>query len=344
VILAFSFALSTGFASAADEAVVLLYHRFGEDQHPATSVTIDQFEAHLEYLAANGYAVVPLAEVVASVRGRAELPERAVAITIDDGYRSVYEQAWPRLRRYGFPFTVFVVTDPVDAHRPDSMTWDQMREMQADGVSFANHGSSHRSFVRRRGVASEVDRLQRVRADVEQAARRLDVELSPLEGVIAYPFGEYDTSVAELVADLGYVAFGQHSGVVGPTSDPRALPRFPMAQAWAAIDDFAVKVAARPLPVVAVEPWDPVTVSRRPRLEVTLAENTDARLDQLACYVGGQGEVPVEWLDGGRRFAVTPRNDLDYGRARVNCTAPAAEGGRFHWFCHPWIVRSREGP
>ena len=111
-----------------------------------------------------------------------------------------------------------------------------------------------------------------------------------------------------------------------------------------AIDDFAVKVAARPLPVVAVEPWDPVTVSRRPRLEVTLAENTHARLDQLACYVGGQGEVPVEWLDGGRRFAVTPRDDLDYGRARVNCTAPAAEGGRFHWFCHPWIVRSREGP
>jgi hypothetical protein len=163
-------------------------------------------------------------------------------------------------------------------------------------------------------------------------------ELQPLPGILAYPYGEYDISVAELVTNLGYVAFGQQSGAVGKTSDQRALPRFPMAEVYANIEDFAVKVATRPLPVAAVEPWDPVTTGRRPGIEVTLAE-TDADLDRLACFVGGQGEVVVEWIEPGRRFSVTPKKDLQPGRNRVNCTAPTAAGGAFHWYSHPWIVR-----
>ena len=111
-----------------------------------------------------------------------------------------------------------------------------------------------------------------------------------------------------------------------------------MAEAFAAMDDFAIKVASRPLPVASVTPWDPVTSSRRPSIEVTLAA-TDARLERLTCFVGGQGEVAVEWLEERRRFAVAPEKDLTAGRNRVNCTAPAASGDRFHWFSHPWVVR-----
>lgn len=343
LVLAVVILLGSGVSFAGNGAVVLLYQRFGEGDHPEASVSLDQFDAHLAHLAEGGYAVVPLAEVVAAVRGGGELPERAVAITIDEAYRSAYEEAWPRLRARGYPVTVFVTSDPVDAGLPGYMTWDEMREMESHGASFANHGASRLSFVRRHGVASEIDRLERVRTDVEQGARRLDVELHPLQDVLAYPAGEYDTSVAELVADLGYVAFAQYSGAIGPTSDPRALPRFAVSGPHAELEDFALKVATLPLAVSRIEPWDPVTVARRPRLEVTLAA-TDARLDRLACFVSGQGQVPVEWLDYGRRFAVTPRDELPLGRSRVNCTAPSAAGSRFHWFGHPWIVRSREGP
>ncbi len=77
-------------ASAADSAVVLMYHRFGEDRYPSTSIRIEQFEAQLEHLQVNGYAVVPLADVAAAINDDAPLPDRAVAITIDDAYRSVY--------------------------------------------------------------------------------------------------------------------------------------------------------------------------------------------------------------------------------------------------------------
>jgi biofilm PGA synthesis lipoprotein PgaB len=325
-------------AFASDEAVVLMYHRFGEDRYPSTSVRIDQFEAQLEYLESSGYTVVPLADVVAAIRGEAELPDRAVAITVDDAYLSVFRVAYPLLRARGYPFTVFVATDPVDGSLSGYMTWSQMRAMEGGGATFANHGSSHHSYVLWPGAVSEMDRLARVRSDIEHAEERLTEELHPLSGILAYPYGEFDTSVAELVVDMGFVAFGQQSGAVGEISDRRALPRFPMAEAYANIEDFAVKVATRPLPVAAVRPWDPVTTARRPGIEVTLAD-TDARLEQLACFVDGQGAVKVEWIEPSHRFTVAPKTDLQPGRHRVNCTAPAPSGGRFFWYSHPWIVR-----
>jgi peptidoglycan/xylan/chitin deacetylase (PgdA/CDA1 family) len=331
--------LAAGFSAAADEAVVMMYHRFGEVGHPSTSVSVERFEGHLAYLADNGYTVVPLSEVVAAIEGRGELPERAVAITVEDAYLSAATKAHPRLAARGYPYTVFVATDFVDARHPGYMSWSQMREMEQQGATFANRGASHLSFVHRPGVASEMDRMVRVRGEIERAQARLQDELHPLEGVLAYPNGEYDRSVADLVTELGYVAFGQHSGAVGRGSDRRALPRYSMAGTFAGIDDFALKVATRPLPIVAVKPWDPVTSSRRPRVEVTLGA-TDARLERLRCFVGGQGEVELEWLDPGRRFAVVPPSELTEGRARVNCTAPAARGYRFHWFSHPWLVSS----
>lgn len=326
-------------AGAEQRAVVLMYHRFGEDRHPSTSVRLEQFEAHLEHLDRHGFHVVPLTDVVAAIEGRAELPDSAVAITIDDAYRSIHAEAWPRLRRHGYPFTVFVSTDAVDQGLSDYLTWDQMREMSQDGAGFANHGASHASLIERLAGESEAEWLTRVREDVGTGARRLAEELKPVPGLFAYPYGEYDTAVAGIVEQLGYVAFGQQSGAVGPSSDRRALPRFPMAEAFADIDDFRVKVASLPLPVAALEPWDPVTRTPRPRLVLSLAP-TDAAVDRLACFVSGVGRVEVEWLEEGRRFVVEVGQDLPKGRSRCNCTAPAARSSRFHWFSHQWVVRA----
>jgi peptidoglycan/xylan/chitin deacetylase (PgdA/CDA1 family) len=337
-IAAFLLVLVVGAAAAGDEAVVLMYHRFGDNRYPSTNIRVEQLEAQLDHLSNHGYTVVPLADVIAAISGEGGLPDRAIAITVDDAYRSVFEIGYPIFRERGMPFTVFVATDPVDRGLSDFMTWDQMREMAESGVSFANHGSTHDSLIERRSGEDRSAWLARVRADISKGARRLSDELAPIEGVFAYPYGEYDEATATVVAELGLVAFGQHSGAVGPTSDLRALPRYPIAEAFSAVDEFAVKVASRPMPVEQVTPWDPVTSDRRPRIEVALA-TTDARLENLACFVGGQGEVAIDWLEPRRRFAVAPSKDLPLGRGRVNCTAPVAGGDRFVWFSHPWIVR-----
>jgi len=328
-------------AIAADSAVVLMYHRFGEDRYPSTSIRLDQFEAQLEYLRDENYAVVPLTDVIAALTDGPALPPRAVAITIDDAYRSVYDVAYPLFRKYGYPFTVFVATDAVDDGLRAYMTWDQMREMADGGVTFANHGATHESLIARQANESDADWLSRIRADVDKGWQRLSAELDPLPGLYAYPYGEFDTAAANLLRDEGYIAFGQQSGAVGMHDDTRALPRFPMAESFAGMDQFRTKIASLPMPVRDVMPWEPVVTTTKPRIEVTLVEEHGlTRLAELACFVAGQGRVEVEWLEQGRRFAVGPEKPFGPGRRRVNCTAPGTDG-RYYWFSHAWIVQVR---
>jgi len=323
---------------AEDSAVVFMYHRFGETQYPATNIRVDQFRQQMDYLRDGGFTVIPLAELMAFLSGSTELPSKAVVITVDDSYLSVYEVAYPLLLEYGFPFTVFVSTDPVDHRLPGYLNWDQMREMANSGVTFANHGAGHLYMVQRLPDEAETAWRERVAADIEKGWRRLTEELtSPLAGVFAYPYGEYDTGVSELLKNRGYVAFGQQSGAIGRLSDQRALPRYPMAEAFAEMSEFRTKAKSLPLPVTEVVPWDPVTAEILPELTITLGESA-ARLDDLACFVSCQGRVEVSWIKPSRQFTVRPARPLGKGRQRVNCTAPRNDG-RYFWFSHQWIVQ-----
>lgn len=325
-------------AMAEDSAVVLMYHRFGEDRYPETNIKVEQFKAQLELLKNEGFSVIPLADLLKALTHSKSLPPKSVVVTIDDAYRSIYKVAYPMLQKYGFPFTVFVATDPVDNGLPAYINWVQMREMAGTGVTFANHGASHCSAIKRLKHESDSDRITRVMADFEKGRIRLAQELEPLPNVFAYPYGEYDSKVAGLLLKEGYFSFGQQSGAVGPRSDLRSLPRFPVAEAFAEIGEFRVKINSLPMPVKAVKPWDPVVNNTRPEIEITLGKKL-ARVNELACFVSGQGRVPVRWIEEGKRFAVRPQRDLGEGRQRVNCTIPRNDG-RYFWFSHPWFVNT----
>jgi peptidoglycan/xylan/chitin deacetylase (PgdA/CDA1 family) len=328
---------------AVADVAVLMYHRFGEDAYPATNVRLDAFEAQLAQIEALELEVVPLATVVAALRGEAELPDRAVALTIDDAYASIHSEAWPRLLAAAMPVTVFVATDPVDEGFGDYLTWDQLRELAAGGMTVANHGASHASLPRRPGE-SEASHQARVRQDLLRGASRLREELGDssalFDDVFAYPYGEYDAAVAEVVESLGWIAFGQHSGAIGPLSDRRALPRYPVNEAYSDPDALRTKLRSRALPVERIEPWDPVS-SSTPVLDVWLAEASANGPDpsRLACFVSGQGAVPVEWIEPGRQFRVVPPQPLRPGRSRVNCTLPGPDG-RYAWYSHQWLVQA----
>jgi len=324
-------------ARGADTAVVLMYHRFGEDRYPETSIKIEQFEDQLALLTSEGFSVVPLSRLLAALTKGQPLPPKAVVITIDDAYRSIYEVAYPRLRKYAVPFTVFVATDPVDNRFPAYMSWEQMREMALNGATYANHGASHLSVIEAGRGESEEDRIRRVVADVEKGRKRLFEELQTLPNAFAYPYGEFDSSIATELRKLDYICFGQHSGAVGPDSDRCALPRFAVAEAYADLDEFRIKVESLPMPVVALTPWEPVVDEKLPEIDVTLGE-MDARRGELSCFVGGQGRVPIRWIEEGKRFSVAPRQPLGPGRNRVNCTM-LRNDGHYYWFSHPWFVR-----
>ncbi len=321
------------------QAVVLMYHHFGVNEHPSTNVRLAQFDAHLDYLAQAGYQVWPLTKVVDYLRQQKPFPGRVAAITIDDAYTSVFEQAYPRLRERGWPFTVFVATDGVDQHFKAYMSWQQMRDMQQHGASFENHSASHDYLIRRLPGETTEQWKMRLQTDLNRAQQRITTELGKAPTLFAYPYGEYSEMLTDLVSKMGLVAFGQQSGPVGFSADLRVLPRFPMAERFASLPDFKQKLLSMAFAIRKVQPWSPlVAANTAPRLEVELAKG-DARLDQLSCFVSGQGAVAVEWLDRKKRqFVVQAAAALPTGRSRYNCTAPSSQPGRYFWFSHLWIV------
>ncbi|WP_455217801.1 polysaccharide deacetylase family protein [Kaarinaea lacus] len=326
------------------QAVIFMYHHFGENQYPSTNIRLEQFDAQLEYLADNNYQVWPLSRITQYIKEGKEFPGRVVAITVDDAYVSVYTEAFPRLRKRSWPFTVFVSTDGIDKKYKSYMTWEQMRDMQPHGVTFANHSASHDYLVRHSEKETLEQWKQRVTEDIQRAQRRLNEELGNAPLLFAYPYGEYNTELSTIIGNMGYVAFGQHSGPAGSGGDLLALPRFPMAEKFAAFSEFKQKLNSLAFPILKQSPWDPVFSENNnpPLLELTLGDS-DARVKQLTCFVSGQGRVDIRWKNREKNhFSVQAKSPLGAGRSRYNCTAPSPQAGRFYWYSHLWINPSPE--
>ena len=331
-------------AEVPSHAVVFIYHHVDEGTPASTSLSPALFGEHLDYLVNNGYRALPLEELVDSLRNKGPIPDRTVAFTFDDGYRSVYTEAFPLLRELEWPFTVFVCPDAVDSDRGPVVTWDQLREMADAGATVANHGQFHHHLQRRRDGESDQQWRDRTREELLEAQRRIEIEIGTAPALFAYPYGEFDEDLRGLIEELGWAGFGQQSGPMGWDSDPTLLPRFPMAASFAAMETFPEKVASLPLPVVEVSPGRPqlpLTVDEeapRPRLRLTLGKG-DFLADQLAAFVGGQGAADLTWIDEEAGIIeVQAQRALAPGRSRYNLTAPATDGHRYYWYSHTWIV------
>ena len=332
-------------AAARADAVVFIYHRFGETDTATTNVTLAQFDAHLEHLARGGYAVWPLEKVVATLRDGGKLPERVVAITIDDGFASIWSAAYPRLKARGFPFTVFINTDALDRGLAGYLSWAQVKEMARNGARFADHTATHERVWARRQGEDEARWAARVRSDVGRAQQRLHAELGPDANedprLFAFPYGEYDAASAALIAQMGYVAFGQHSGAIARLEHRGSgspLPRFAMSERYAAAEEFAQKARARALPVAVLAPADPRLAARGatnpPPLRLRFADASWR--ERIACYYSAQ-RMRGSWSADGRELEVRAPERLGTGRHRYNCTGRDARG-EWYWFSQPWVV------
>lgn len=310
-------------AEAAPSAVVMLYHRFGQKTYPSTNITIEQFEAHIKELQSGGYHVLGLPEIVDALRHGKPLPDRTVGISMDDGYRSIYTEAWPRLKKAGFPFTVFVATDPIDQKLHNFMTWDEIREMAAAGVTIGAHSASH-PHMAANNAARNADEIAR-------SNKRLEEMLGMRPRIFAYPYGESSLAVQTLVRESGYVAaFGQHSGVIGSVGNLYDLPRFAMNETYGELSRFKLAANALPLPVTDVTPTDPlVGAVNPPAMGFTVAAAIKG-LGRLACFASHEGRTQLERL-GALRFEVRVKAPFPKGRTRLNCTLPAGDG-RWRWF------------
>jgi peptidoglycan/xylan/chitin deacetylase (PgdA/CDA1 family) len=185
-----------GMSPAGAQAVTILcYHRFGARANTLT-VTPAAFEAQMAYLARSGYTVIPLARLAAFLEGREALPRKSVVITIDDGYRSTYDVAWPVLKRHGFPATLFLYTDFVGAG--DALTWAQMKEMAASGLlDVEPHSKSHANLTQRLAEEGEARYRERVRREIDAPIDTIRDRLGLASIAYAYPYGDVNEAVQE---------------------------------------------------------------------------------------------------------------------------------------------------
>jgi peptidoglycan/xylan/chitin deacetylase (PgdA/CDA1 family) len=337
-VLTLFFTLISGLSRAQDSfpasAVILQYHHVSTATPRVTSVNADEFRQHLEYLRDNDFTVLRLEEIVATLRNGGALPDRTAAITFDDGYRNNYDAAYPMLREFGWPFTLFISSDLVGSNDALYLNWDQIREMAGNGATIANHGITHLYLLARDGAEDDVAWLQRIEYEIVTAEARIEQETGQSHKLFAYPYGEYDRAIQSLVERLGFVGLGQHSGPVNASSDFTALPRFPFSGVYAALNTFETKVQSLAFDVVLVSPETPVTDQQMP--EAMLDFNGMYRFDALNCFNNNEPmQVTVE-DEREQQFRVTPLVPNTARRFRYNCTAPAREG-RFYWYSVPWV-------
>jgi len=312
---------------AADHATILMYHRFGEQDYPSTNVTLAQFEEHLEILASGPYHVWPLDEIVQHLQAGKPLPDRTVAITIDDAYLSVYEEAFPRLKARGFPATLFVATRPVDRGLRAYMNWDQLREWQAAGFGIGSQTQTH-PHMHQLSVEANSEELR-------VSNERFLAELGMRPTLFAYPYGEYNLQVIDLVKAAGFeAAFGQNSGVAHGYDGYYELPRFAMNEQYGNRERLELAINGLPLKVTQLVPEDVVLTENPPLYGFTLAEDMDNER-QLRCFNSKYGKLDVAII--GRRAEIRMPGPLVGKRSRVNCTMPGPEN-RWRWFGRQFLT------
>ncbi|AFS39342.1 polysaccharide deacetylase family protein [Alteromonas macleodii] len=326
--------------STTPNAAILLYHHVSSSTPASTSISPEAFKSHMEYLDAH-HTVVSLQDVVSAIQHNTTLPENAVAITFDDGYANILDNAHPILADLGFPYTVFINPDEIGVG-PKQLTWEQVIAMHNDGVVFANHTLDHLHMLNGEQAMGERAWLEKVWQNVESAEKKIEDKLDISLKYLAYPFGEYNTALANKLKAEGYIGFGQHSGAVGPSSDMQALPRFPAAGPYANLATLKTKLNSLAMPVTQSSHKDPRMTTRNLSSPISLTiDSDDVRLTQVNCFFGGD---PIETSLEENVLTFTLDETLPVGRSRVNCTAPSnAQSGRYYWYSTPFFVADENG-
>lgn len=220
---------------------VLMYHHVVPDGQACNEMTVTagRFERDLQWLADNGYHTILPRELA---EGR-PIPERAVLITFDDGYRSNYTLAYPLLQKYQAKAAIAIMVWMQDLQADAFLSWDMCREMTASGlVEIGSHGYAVHNLDSRMGnfAAGEANGVQRrkgesdagfqyrVLEDLLRSHQRIAEELGAAPVYFAYPFGKTDPD-----ADAYLNALFPVTAVTGPgkynadlSKGLQALPRF----------------------------------------------------------------------------------------------------------------------
>ena len=314
--------------------VILQYHHIATDTPAITSTRPEEFSAHMAYLQSEGFEIVSLSERLdPNAPGTGASAPKEVAITFDDAYRSIYPEAFPRLKALGWPFTIFVASNLVSEHGGHYLTWAELKEMQAHGAEIANHSTAHQHWARRPLDVSESTWRAQFTEDALSAQAAINEHFSKAPKHYALPYGEYYPELLEDLDNLGYLIFGQQSGAVPMPNHPLVIPRFPMGGPYAAMNSFKTKVNSLPFDQT-VRIHNPVLSGRENRPIANAAALGVTSVVGLNCFGPAGSIVP---LKVGSGILIQSDEPLKAGRNRYNCTRRDDRTGRYQWHSFFWM-------
>jgi len=181
---------------------ILTYHNFSSATEESYKINLEKFDEQMHYLATHNYSVISLSRLLA-IKEKNELPPKPVVITIDDGYKSTYNLAYPVLKKYNFPATLFLYTDFIEKNQY-SLTWEEIKEMSNHNFEIGSHSLSHPNLLKYKEGEREEDYIARIKKEIFLSKEILENRLGKRVKYFAYPYGAYSSLVKELVLVAGY--------------------------------------------------------------------------------------------------------------------------------------------
>ena len=299
----------------------LMYHRFNENKYPSTNIRMDVFDKQMQMIKNHGYEFYnpKLFEKEFNISKE----EKKILITIDDGFQSFYEEAWPYLKKNNIPFILFVSTEPVG--NKGYMTWSQILEIENSKLgTIGHHSHTHKYLI----DMSEEDFVN----DIETASKIFKKKLGYIPTIFSYPFGEYSKFMKDYISNKFTLAFGQHSGIIDLNKEKYELPRFPINEKYGDLKRFRSLINYLPLEYRLLKPEEKkLTEKTNPPKIIVEFFNEQKNIKDITCYSNDGGTwKKSNLLFKGNLLEINFLNNFIPRRGRINCSLN--DNGKWRWF------------
>jgi peptidoglycan/xylan/chitin deacetylase (PgdA/CDA1 family) len=225
---------------------------------------VDRFKEEMRFLYVQKIPVIPLSTLEEHLTKKAPIPDRSVVITIDDGYKTAKDIAWPVFQQYGFPFTLYVYPHAISRF-PSALTWDDLRFMAHQGVDIEDHSMTHPLLTHPGKPMNKKAYYDFIEEELAGSKRLIEKELGQPITSIAYPYGGYDQYIVERTRAIGYLTgLTCDDGDVAGFTDPYRLNRR-LVFRQTSLQAYARSLNQRPLHVDSLAPADGERVKKFPK-------------------------------------------------------------------------------
>ncbi len=297
-----------------------MYHRFNENKYPSTNIKMGVFKEHMKIISEKGYEFIDPKEFDYNFLIKKE--NKKILITIDDGFSSFYENAWPYLKEKKIPFILFISTKAIGKN--GYMKWEEIKEVEKEDFAYiGNHSHSHEYLL-------DLS-FNEFKHDINQSIEIFINNLGYNPIFFSYPFGEFSLEQTKFIKRHFKYAFGQHSGVIDINKNPYELPRFPINEKYGDIKRFNFVIDLLPLEYKKIIPNDKfVSDNNPPNLEIIFFEN-QKNLKNITCFSDEGNNWKQTNIDFKKnKLIVNFEDKFLFRRGRINCSLNDQEGWR--WF------------